>query len=148
MRLFVLTLLFSITLPVFAVDNVIVRQSTGDTSYFISKISHISFPTDGSGIVLNFTDGTSKTFARGKYVSIRFNANLSGLEMVGSNNQTAILYNAETAEVSVVGMESKIEIYASNGMLVAKGENTVNISHVETGVYVVKAGVLTAKIMK
>ncbi len=148
MRIFLLTLLLSLTLPAFAQENLIVRQSIGDTSYSIAKISHITFPADGSGIVLNFTDGTSKTFAKGRYISLRFNSNISGAEMIECNDQMAIVYHVENEVVTLVGGEATVEIYSSNGTLVDEGENAVNVSHLSAGVYVVKAGVLTSKIMK
>ena len=148
MRKFSLTLLLSVSLFAFATDNIIVRQNSGDTAYGISTISSITFPTDGSGVVLNFNDGTSKTFSRGQFVSLRFNQ-LTGADFVDSNDNHAILYNNSTSEIIILGDESAIEVYATNGALVAEGKGTVlNVSQLSAGTYVVKAAGLTSKIVK
>ncbi len=149
MRKITVTLLLLMAMSMSATDQLYVRQITGDSAYGISTISHITFPTDGSGVVLNFTDGTSKTFARSQFVSLRFNGDLSGLDFVGSNDNQALLYKNESAEIVLLGAEATIQVYSANGALVAQGEGSVlNVSHLANGTYIVKAGSLTSKIVK
>ena len=149
MRKISLTLLLCVSLFAFATETLIVRQKTGDTAYGISTISHITFPTDGSGVVLNFSEGTSKTFSRAQFVSLRFNNDLSCVDFIDSNDNQAILYNNSSSEIIVLGEECAIEVYAANGALVAEGKGTVlNVAQLSAGTYVVKAAGLTSKIVK
>lgn len=130
-------------------NDLFVRQTTGDQNYAISTISHITFPAYGSGVVLSFTDGTSKSFPRSMFVSLRFNGNISGADFVTSDDHNAIIYNNASAEIVVVGNECNIQVFATNGVVVAEGEGTsLDISNLLNGTYVVKAGSLTSKIVK
>lgn len=149
MRLLTFTLLLCVSLLASAANELIVRQTTGDTAYEIVKISQITFPSDGSGVVLTFTDGTSKTFARSQFVSLRFNGDLVGLDFVGSNDKEALLFDNAAALIMVIGEACDIQVYSVNGALVAEGYgNTLNVSELASGTYVVKAGSLTSKIVK
>lgn len=149
MRLLIFTLLLFMSLSLGAADNLIVRQSTGDSSFAIGQISQVTFPTDGSGVVLHFTDGTSQTFARSQFVSLRFNGDVSGLEMIGRTQEAALVYNAATSTIVLIGSEAPIFVYSANGSLVAEGtEATLNVAHLANGAYIVKAGSLTSKIVK
>ena len=110
MRLIHLSLLLFISLSLYAVDNVIVRQNTGDKSISISKISHISFPSDGSGVVMNFTDGTSEKYARGSFISLRFNGNVSGIEEIGAAEQTGLSFSPDYTTISCADENAMIEV--------------------------------------
>lgn len=136
------------TLSINAVDNLIVRQSVGDKSISIASISHITFPTDGSGVVVNFTDGTSETFARGSFVSLRFNGNLSGIDEIGNERQSGFIFNSDCSTISLADENVMIEVYNSAGSLVAEGKASLNISNLVSGTYIVKAGTLISKIVK
>lgn len=132
-----------------AADNLIVRQSTGDSSFAIAQISQVTFPTDGSGVVLHFTDETSQTFARAQFVSLRFNGDISGAELIGKDKDAALVYNAATSTIVLIGSEAPICVYSTNGSLVAEGvEATLNVAYLANGAYIVKAGSLTSKIVK
>lgn len=136
------------TLSIKAVDNLIVRQSMGDKSISIASISHITFPTDGSGVVINFTDGTSETFARGSFVSLRFNGNFSGIDDIGKDKQSGFIFNSDCSTISVSDENVMIEVYNSAGALVAEGKTSLNISNLVPGTYIVKSGTLIYKIVK
>jgi hypothetical protein len=148
MRLIHLSLLLFMSLSLYAVDNVIVRQNTGDKSISISKISHISFPSDGSGVVMNFTDGTSEKYARGSFISLRFNGNVSGIEEIGVAEQTGLSFSPDYTTISCADENAMIEVYSSTGALVVEGKSTLNISNLVSGTYIVKAGNEIIKIVK
>lgn len=132
-----------------AADNIIVRQKTGDTSHAISQISKITFPTDGSGVVFNYTDGTSQTFARSQFVSLRFNGNLVGAELIEKGHQSAIIYSPATETIMLLGADDVIYVYSSCGALVAEGNApTLPVAHLAEGTYIVKSGSLTSKFVK
>jgi hypothetical protein len=148
MRLIHLSLLLFMSLSLYAVDNVIVRQNTGDKSISISKISHISFPSDGSGVVMNFTDGTSEKYARGSFISLRFNGNVSGIEEIGVAEQTGLSFSPDYTTISCADENAMIEVYSSTGALIVEGKSTLNISNLVSGTYIVKAGNEIIKIVK
>ncbi len=148
MRFITFTLLLLLTLSINAVDNLIVRQSMGDKSISISSISHITFPTDGSGVVVNFTDGTSEKFARGTFVSLRFNGSLSGIDKIASENQSGLIFSTDCSTISVADENVMIEVYSTAGALVAEGKGALNISNLVPGTYIVKAGTVISKIVK
>lgn len=136
------------TLSINAVDNLIVRQSMGDKSISIASISHITFPTDGSGVVVNFTDGTSETFARDSFVSLRFNGNLSGIDKIASENQSGLIFSTDCSIISVADENVMIEVYSTSGALVAESKGSLNVSNLVPGTYIVKAGTVISKIVK
>ncbi|MBQ9072866.1 MAG: hypothetical protein IJY30_00145 [Muribaculaceae bacterium] len=149
MRYFILTLLFLLSLTLGAVENLIVRQASGDTSFAISQISHVVFSADGSGVILYFTDGTNQTFGKTDFLSLRFNTNFTGAELVGKDAESAIVYNNDCATLYLLGAETPIYVYSPNGSLVAETDDTsLCISHLPAGAYVVKSGSLISKILK
>lgn len=148
MRLIHFSLLLFMSLSLFAVDNMIVRQSTGDKAISITQISHITFPSDGSGVVVNFSDGTSEKYARGTFVSLRFNGNLSGIDQIGKEYQSGLILSSDYSTISVTDENVMIEVYSAAGTLVAEGKGSLNISNLVSGTYIVKAGTIISKIVK
>lgn len=146
MRYFILTLLISFSLSATAVENLVVRQNTGDTRFSISTIKEITF--DGTGAKISFNDGTSQSYAKGTLVSLRFNTELSGVEDVALEGEAAILFDGNV--ITVVGEDCDvINVYSLSGALVATGEgNELEVSELVKGAYVVQAGSLTTKIIK
>lgn len=146
MRYFILTLLISFSLSATAVENLVVRQNTGDTQFSISTIKEITF--DGTGAKISFNDGTSQSYAKGTLVSLRFNTELSGVEDVALEGEAAILFDGNV--ITVVGEDCDvINVYSLSGALVATGEgNELEVSELVKGAYVVQAGSLTTKIIK
>lgn len=146
MRYFILTLLISFSLSATAVENLVVRQNTGDTQFSISTIKEITF--DGTGAKISFNDGTTQSYAAGTLVSLRFNTELSGVEDVALEGEAAILFDGNV--ITVVGEDCEvINVYSLSGALVATGEgNELDVSELVKGAYVVQAGSLTTKIIK
>lgn len=146
MRYFILTLLISFSLSATAVENLVVRQNTGDTRFSISTIKEITF--DGTGAKISFNDGTSQSYAKGTLVSLRFNTELSGVEDVALEGEAAILFDGNV--ITIVGEDCEvINVYSLSGALVATGEgNELEVSELVKGAYVVQAGSLTTKIIK
>lgn len=146
MRYFILTLLISFSLSATAVENLVVRQNSGDTQFSISTIKEITF--DGTGAKISFNDGTSQSYAKGTLVSLRFNTGLSGVEDVALEGKSEILFDGNV--ITVVGEDCEaINVYSLSGALVATGAGSeLDVSELVKGAYVVQAGSLTTKIIK
>lgn len=147
MRYFILTLLISCALPLSAAtEYLVVRQKTGDTSFSITTIKEITF--DGTGAKIAFSDGTTQSYAKGALVSLRFNNGLSSIEGESILAAPSILFDGEV--ITVVGIDCElITVYSLSGALVAIGEgNSLDVSELIEGAYVVQAGSLTSKIIK
>ena len=131
------------TLSMFAADELYVRQNSGDTRISIGSIKEITFPS--GQVVVTMNDGTSKTYESSSFISLRFNGNQNvGIESI-SNIVDSIVFNGAIVKSPQLG----ILIYSTDGCLVMSSEGTeVNVSSLESGVYVVKAGCLTSKIVK
>lgn len=67
-------LMVLLCIPMFAADEIYVRQSSGDTRLNISNIKEITFPS--GQVVVKMTDGTSKTYSSSSFISLRFNGNV------------------------------------------------------------------------
>ena len=131
-----------LSLPMFAADDLYVRQSGGDTKISIGSIKEITFPS--GQVVVTMADGSKKTYSSSSFVSLRFNGNIdSGVEDVIGEN--AIVYDG----VVVKAPQAGIMIYSTDGCLVMSSEDAeVNVSSLANGIYIVKAGGLTSKIVK
>lgn len=138
---FFLIFMMLLSLPMFAADDLYVRQSSGDTRISIGSIKEITFPS--GQVVVTMTDGSKKTYSSSSFVSLRFNGVVSGVEGITSEN--AIVYDG----VVVKSPQAGIMIYSTDGCLVMSSEDAeINVSSLANGVYVVKAGGLTSKIVK
>lgn len=137
-----LILIMMLSLQVFGAEELYVRQNSGDTRLNISSIKEITFPS--GQVVITMTDGSSKTFNSSSFVSLRFNGNIgSGVENVALDE--SIVYDG----VTVKAPQSGILIYSTDGCLILSSEaSEVNVSTLEKGVYIVKSGELTSKIIK
>lgn len=130
-------------LPVFAADNLYVRQSSGDTQISISNIKEITFPS--GSVVVSLNDGTSKTYSSSTFVSLRFNGNINvGIEDVMS--EEAVVFDGNSITVPE---GCGITIYTTDGRLVyATEESVADVTSLSKGIYIVKAGCVTTKIVK
>ena len=137
-----LILIMMLSLQVFAAEELYVRQNSGDTRLNISSIKEISFPS--GQVVITMTDGSTKTYSSSTFISLRFNGNIgSGIENV--EQEEAIVYDGVTVKTP----QSGILIYSTDGCLIISSEmSEVNVSTLEKGVYIVKSGDLTTKIIK
>ena len=80
MRYYLITLFLSIAMSAFAADEVVVIQSTGQTSWEISKIKELTF--DGNGVKFSFNDNTSVYYDKGSLSMIKFDTTLSGINSI------------------------------------------------------------------
>lgn len=125
-------------------ENMVVRQKTGDTSIAISNISQITFPAAG-GVLISLNDGTSQSYAHENLYSLRFNMAVTAIEQIDAKENNAIVFDGTTVSAPTAG----ISVYSLDGSLVANGGSSrLDVSHLVSGVYIVKAGCLTAKIVK
>lgn len=132
-----------LSFPIFAADELYVRQSGGDTKFNISSIKEITFPS--GQVVVTMTDGSSKSYSSSSFVSLRFD----GKQNVGIENVSEVADNIIFDGVNVRTSQAGIMIYSTDGRLVLSSEDVlVNVSSLASGIYIVKAGGLTSKIVK
>ena len=144
MRYYLITLFLSLAMSAFAADEVVVIQSTGQTSWEISKINELTF--DGNGVKFSFNDNTSVYYDKGSLSMIKFDTTLSGINSINKSEQTISI--ADNCIV-VEGFEGNITVYSLSGAAVAQGKgNKLDISNLEKGTYIVQAGGLISKIVK
>ncbi len=146
MRKFICLFMGVVALSMTASDYLYVRQKSGDAKIALSAINNITFPETG-GVVINNTDGTTNTYADENLYSLRFNSNVSGVESVIENADVVIYNDGDLITVNVEGID--IIVYALDGAIVAQGSNSsVEINHLQSGLYIVKAGCVTTKFVK
>ena len=144
MRYYLITLFLSLAMSPFAADEVVVIQSTGQTSWEISKIKELTF--DGNGVKFSFNDNTSVYYDKGSLSMIKFDTTLSGINSINKSEQTISI--ADNC-IIVEGFEGNITVYSLSGAAVAQGKgNKLDISNLEKGTYIVQAGGLISKIVK
>ncbi len=143
MKLFFLTMLLCISMPIIASNEVIVKQTSGETSWTISSIKELSF--DGNGVKFLFTDNTSVYYSKETLNILKFNVSISGIEHLNETKQISITGNILT----ISGNTNDIKFFSLDGQLVmqAKGSQ-VDISGLPNGAYIVKTDSLTTKIVK
>ena len=131
-----------LSVPVFAAEDLYVRQNSGDTKISISSIKEISFPS--GQVVVAFNDGSTKTYNSSSFVSLRFNGN------IGSGVENAMVEDAISFDgVVVKSSQDGIAVYSTDGRLIIASEGTeINVSMLASGIYIVKSGSLTSKIVK
>lgn len=143
MRYLLLTLLLSFSLASFANEELVVEQATGKTAWTISTIKDLTF--DGKGVKISFNDNTSVYYAAETLSMIHFNATASGVNAIEAGKSITV----EGDCVVVNGYEGDIKVYSLAGAVVAQGKGArLDISHLNEGTYVVKAGSLISKIIK
>ncbi len=143
MRYLFISFLLFFSISLFANDEVIVKQTSGETSWAISSIKEISF--DGNGVKLLFTDDTSVYYSKGTLTMLKFNVSTSGIENLNGIPQITITGNILT----IPGNTNEIKIYSLAGVLVMKTKGTqIDISNLSDGAYIVQADCLTFKIIK
>lgn len=142
-KVFSCFLVLLLALPVFAAEIIYVRQKGGDTQLSVSSIKDITFPT--GSVVVTMTDGSTKTYSSSNFVSLRFDGNINvGIEGV-EDGFDGIIYDGEIVKAPQEG----ISVYSTDGRLVlATEESTLEVSSLSNGVYIVKSGSLTTKIVK
>lgn len=144
MRYYFLTLILSLSLSVSASDELVVEQTTGETSWTISSIKDITF--DGNGVKISFNDNSSVYYAKEALNMLKFNVSTSGI-----NGLDASAENITVAGNIIIadGNEGEIKVFSLSGSIVAQGKGSkLDISNLNNGTYVVQAGSLISKIVK
>lgn len=143
MKLFFLTMLLCISMPIIASNEVIVKQTSGETSWTISSIKELSF--DGNGVKFLFTDNTSVYYSKETLNILKFNVSISGIEHLNETKQISITGNILT----ISGNTNDIKFFSLDGQLVMQVKGSqVDISGLPNGAYIVKTDSLTTKIVK
>ena len=142
-KVFSCFLMMLLVLPIFAADTIYVRQKGGDTQFEIGKIKEIIFPS--GSVVVTMTDGSSKTYSPSTFVSLRFNGSVNvGIENI-EDGANGIVYDG----VIVKSSQEGISIYSTDGSLIlSTDESSLEVQSLSNGVYIVKSGSLTSKIVK
>lgn len=130
-------------LPMFAADDLYVRLDDGDTKISISSIKEITFPS--GSVEVSLTDGTTKSFSSSTFVSLRFNGNAASVVENLLNGDDVIVFDG----LMVKSPQAGIVIYSADGRLVQTSDGEcVDVSALAEGIYIVKSGCLTSKIVK
>ncbi len=148
MRFLSLTASLLIAISSFAADNnMVVRQKSGDTSIALSSISRITFPTSG-GVMISLTDGSSQSYIHENLYSLKFNSSsTSAIEQTVFTGNDAITFDGSI--ITVTSGNIGITVFSLDGQAVAFSiTSQLDVTHLVHGVYIVKAGCLTAKIIK
>ena len=142
-KVFSCFLMMLLVLPIFAADTIYVRQKGGDTQFEIGKIKEISFPS--GSVVVTMKDKNKKTYSASTFVSLRFNGNVNvGIEDI-EDGANGIVYDG----VIVKSSQEGISIYSTDGSLIlSTDESSLEVQSLSNGVYIVKSGSLTSKIVK
>lgn len=130
-------------LPMFATDNLYVRLDDGDTKISISSIKEITFPS--GSVVVSLTDGTTKSYSSSSFVSLRFDGKAASVVEGLLNGVDGLVFDG----LMVKSPQAGIVIYSADGRLVLTSDGkSVDVSSLADGLYIVKSGCLTSKIVK
>lgn len=145
MRYILLTILLSVAMSVYATDELVVSQTSGETVWAVSSIKDITF--DGNGVKVSFNDDTSVYYSKSTLNMLKFNVTSSGINDLSDNSTPKISINGNI--ITVDGNVSEIKVYSLAGIVVAQGKGSqIDISGLTDGAYIVQAGSLITKIMK
>lgn len=126
-----------------------ISQEGSETSIAVSSIDHITF--DSSNMVLHLTNGTEQTMPLSNLSKMFFTENgSSGIATVSGNQSNITLKDGVLYVKNVPG--STVTVYNAGGQTVRKitareTETQLNLSGLTKGVYIVKVGTETKKIM-
>ena len=146
-RTFVASLLLAIASIAMA-DNyqyLTVTQSGGETSFTVSDIQKITF--DASNMVLHMTDGTTQTLPLASLQKMFFASESSAIEAVAQDKQKVRFGNGVLRADLQAG--ETVTLYNMKGEQVmrANESGTYDLSRLAKGVYIVKVGKETKKVV-
>lgn len=143
MRKFIILITLAFSLTAFANDVLVVKQHEASDSWAISAIHEITF--DGKGVNISFLDGETVYYSHETLDMLRFNITPSGIDNL--KDQTGIILQDNTIISSTE--TNGITVYSLNGSIVAQTSgDSLDISHLGNGTYIVQAGNTITKIMK
>lgn len=150
---FVLT---SLPAAVHADDGIHVITKTADNAYSIDAVQRIDFTGDQLNVVA--TDGTSTTYAFDQVVKITFSSTTTSLQTPASLKSQRLTFSvaSDGSSLTVNGWDSSatasLQLYSVAGTSVMDlahwSGQTIDLSSLPHGIYVLKVGQLTAKFKK
>ncbi len=144
--LFTLSLLIAIS-SLATGNSLVVHQKTGNTAIDLSNISRITFPSDG-GMAISLSDGSTQSYTHENLYSLKFNTSTSGITPTSVNMTDNNIRFDGTSIILPYGFYG-ITVYSLDGSIVAMGTSSqLDVTYLVPGVYIVKSGCLTAKIIK
>ncbi len=125
-----------------------VTQTSGDeTSWAVSEVQKITF--SGSNVVVTATDGTSATFAMSEVSKLNFQTSPTAIQNLQA--ETPVRFDGDNLKVSA-SEGTVVDVFSATGTLVGKasvdGSGQVSLSNLPKGVYMVKVGSKTSKVLK
>lgn len=125
-----------------------VTQTSGDeTSWAVSEVQKITF--SGSNVIVTATDGTSATFAMSDVSKLNFQTSPTAINSL--QVESPVRFVGDNLQVSA-SEGTAVDVYSATGALVGKayvnGSGQVSLSNLPKGVYMVKVGGKTSKVLK
>lgn len=153
-RIIAILALLATALGTHADDVVTVVTQNGQKSYSMDKLARIELGEDDLVVVGSDEKGT--TYAFDKVQKILISLNTTALNDATANSKPTLTVSTDGAEMSFNGWDSNLAaplyVYDAGGRSVLHCETwrgeTIDISALAKGVYVVKAGEHTAKFRK
>jgi len=113
------------------------------TTFSVSEIQKITF--ENGNVIVKQTSGESSTFSMSSISRMYFGELVTGIRDVSSEG----LWDGKS--IKVIG-DSKVEVFTTSGVAVSQGKysngESVNLDHLPQGVYIVKVGGRSIKIIK
>lgn len=155
-KLFVVAASAMLATSALADDQVVVVTKSDQQTYDIDKVQRIDFSNDKLNVVSTGAEGT--TYAFDEVVKIVFSTSTNAIDTPTAMQQQrlTITVSADGSQLRVNGWDASqatsLELYATSGASVARqaqwSGQTVDISSLPHGIYVVKVGGKTAKFRK
>ena len=118
-------------------------SSEEPTTIPVAEIQKITF--ENGNVVVKQTSGESSTFSMSSISRMYFGELVTGIRDVPSEG----LWDGKS--IKVIG-DSKVEVFTTSGVAVSQGKysngESVNLDHLPQGVYIVKVGGRSIKIIK
>lgn len=124
-----------------AAGDVALKLTLGDGSthtYVLSERPTVTFDADN---ILFTTPQATTSYPRVKVVNITF-ASTSGQTLTIADNAETLRYTGHTVEAP----DRQIDVHAIDGRHVTSGYNSIDLSSLSPGIYIVSAGRQTIKI--
>jgi len=146
----ILTLLFALAGPTAADEYayITVSQTSGNVDFSVEKIQKITFDASNMNVVL--TDGSVESLPLSMLRSMFFSTNPTDIDNLVTGKDT-FAFSGGTLRVKGAGGQ-QVTLYNMKGEVlttVTTGEReaAINLSGLKTGVYIVKVGNETRKVM-
>jgi len=149
-------LLFRFTMPELKAQNLIIQQNNGSVNYeTLSSVQKLSF-LDGN-LVVAFKSGSNDSYGLSTITKLYFDVHTSVSESTSQQStQLTVFPNPVNNELSVQNMPegaTLVYIYRIDGELVfrtqvSSGNETIDVSNLQSGLYILIAKGCTAKFIK